>query len=72
MSEHNKRFEDSWYGKIASLWPVIMAILAIVVYAVTVKDKVDQHEVRISKIETVLEKMDTKVDRLVDELLDKK
>ena len=72
MNEQYRRREDSLIGQIRKNWQLLAAIVAIIAMAVAMKDKVDNHELRISKIENVIDGMDAKVDRLVDELLDKK
>ena len=72
MSDHNRRADDTWVSKISSLWPILMAIITIIILGTSLKNKVDEHEFRISKLETSIINIQFNAQRLVDELLDKK
>jgi hypothetical protein len=53
-------------------WPLFVALISIITMATTIKNKVDDHEVRISRMETGMAAIQSNTDRLVDELLEKK
>lgn len=67
-----RRESDSWISRAVSLWPLILAFISVVAMATTVKNKVDDHEARITKLENALISVGNDTNRLVDELLDKK
>ena len=72
MTEHNRRLDDSVWKTILKLWPLIVAFISVVAMATTIKNTVDVHEMRISKLEDAMVRVSDNTDRLVDELLDKK
>jgi hypothetical protein len=74
MSEYfqPRRNGDRFIHKLINLWPLIIALISVIAMATTVKNKVDDHENRISKLERSMERVADNTDRLVTELLDKK
>ena len=72
MTDHNKRATDTLTGKISTLWPMFVALVSVIVMATTMKNKLDEHEARISRLENSMYSIQVGTDRLVNELLDKK
>lgn len=72
MSDHVRRAADTFTGKLERLWPMIVAIISVVVMATTVKNKVDDHETRLQRLENAMGTIQANTNRLVDELLEKK
>lgn len=66
------RFDDSFWGKCVKLWPLLVALISVIVMATTIKNKVDDHESRLQKLEGSVDSIRNNTDRLVDELLGKK
>lgn len=72
MTDHPKRFDDSPIGKALKLWPLVVALVSVIAMATTIKNTVDIHETRISRLENSMSTIQSNTDRLVYELLDKK
>lgn len=72
MNEHIRRDADSTVSKLMNLWPLIVALVSMIAMATTIKNRVDDHEARIGRLENSMDSIKTNTDRLVDELLDKK
>ena len=58
--------------QIKKWWPIIAIIFGGGIAWGTLKATVNEHEVKISGLDDKLDKMDSKLDRLIGELLDKK
>jgi hypothetical protein len=72
MPDHTRRDSDTLTGKISSLWPMLVALVSVIVMATTMKNKLDDHETRLSRLENSMGTIQADTDRLVSELLDKK
>ncbi len=63
---------DTLSKKISNLWPMIVALISVIAMATTIKNKVDDHETRLQRLEGSMVTIQSDTDRLVSELLDKK
>lgn len=69
MNEHNKRYSDTLTSKISKLWPMLVALVSVIVMATTMKNKLDDHESRITKLENSMDRIASNTDRLVEKLI---
>lgn len=57
-----RRSDDSWIGKLASLWPILLTLLGGLVAGITsyvsLRYQVQDHDVRITRIENSIGKID--------------
>lgn len=67
----NRRIEDTWYVKLYRLWPIVLSIVSIIYLAARVQGKVDEHETRITKLETDMDHIRSNTDLLVEKLIRK-
>lgn len=70
MIEYRRRADTPW-GKIVSAWPLIVALVSVIVMGTTIKNEVDEHETRLQKLEHSVDVVRSNTDRLVAELLDR-
>ncbi len=66
MIDHNRRDSDTLTGKIAKLWPMLVALISVIAMATTLKNKVDNHEDRIIRLESSLDRIASNTDKMVD------
>lgn len=66
MNEHNRRDSDTFTKKISMVLPLVIALVSVIAMATTIKNKVDDHESRISRLESSLDRIALNTDKLVE------
>lgn len=72
MTDHNKRWDDNPLAKLVSFWPLIIGLVTIISLVATMRAKVDNHEDRIVRLETNMDKVLANTDLLVTQLVKRK
>lgn len=62
----NRRFDDTFWKTVMKMWPLIVAFISVVAMATTIKNTVDNHEVRITKLENALIHVADNTDKIVE------
>ncbi len=72
MIGHYRRDSDGFLGVVNKYWPLVVALISVIVMITTIKNKVDDHEARLSRVEISMTMIQSDTSRLVHELLDRK
>lgn len=71
MTEH-RRTEDSFLFKLYRVWPIVLSLISIIYLAAKVQGKVEDHEQRIVRLESSMDRVLANTDKLVEKLVNKR